>query len=47
MIVADLAKECNVEKVINETLNYFQRIDVLVSFKNRIFIHKLVFFPLR
>ena len=31
MVIADLAKENEGEKVINETVNHFQKIDILVS----------------
>ena len=31
MVVADLAKENEGEKVINETVSHFQQIDILVS----------------
>ena len=31
MVIADLTKDSDPEKIINETINHFQKINILVS----------------
>ena len=38
MVIGDLTKECDVERVVKETINHFQRLDVLVNIVAVIFV---------
>ena len=43
MIVGDLSLESDNEKVINETINHFKRLDVLVSYCFVFFVVRMIF----